>query len=267
MDELYDDIKVKENLKNTKFKEGYMLKKSPSKGKYKKKYFVQLGINLMYYNSKEDYESEKEEVRSIATFQSVITRWPVSDKEFCMELKVKESIFYIHAESAEDRMSWINEIRRSSRIHIEGYKLKSLKFEVAKVNIMNTKELKTSYNKKKKQITGSFKKTGTLYRKGLKATKPYNVVLKNKSLKIYVADSDKLYKDFDLLLVEPIDEESVQQVESSIGAESLYFFSLVNTEAGRTELLGSADIEDLQDWIYRINKLIKRRARKKKGKN
>jgi len=218
----------------------------------------------MYYNSKEDFENGAEPIRSVETFHATITRWPVSDREFCMELKTKESIFYLHAESAEERMNWINEIRKSSRVHIEGYKLKSLKFEVAKP-VTNTSEVKSSH-KKYGTLVGrdAYNKTGTLYRKGLKGTRPYLMVLKNKILKFLVPDSDKVYKDIDLLLVEPIDEESIQQVESSIGTESLFFFQLVNTEAGRTELLGSADIEDLKDWIFRINKLIKRRARKKK---
>jgi len=202
-----------------------------------------MGINLLYYNSKEDFENEKESLREIETFHAAITRWPVSDREFCMELKTGDSIFYLHAESSEDRMNWMNEIRRSSRIHIEGYKLKALKFEVAKP----VTDIKTNSKKKFIPISrDTFNKSGTLYRKGVKETRTYFVVLKNKSIKYFIPQSEEIFKEIDLLLVQPINEDSIQQVESSIGTESLYFFQLVNTEAGRTELLGSADIEDLQ---------------------
>eukprot|EP01129_Flabellula_baltica_P015835 TRINITY_DN8201_c0_g1_i1.p1 TRINITY_DN8201_c0_g1~~TRINITY_DN8201_c0_g1_i1.p1 ORF type:complete len:779 (-),score=145.45 TRINITY_DN8201_c0_g1_i1:1-2337(-) len=230
-------------------REGYLCKQSKDQI-WKMRYFVLHDNILKLYKCEEDYNDGLEPSKVMDTLKMNIVRWPVSDRQYCFRIKMNGNSLFLHSGSETDRTDWINDIRKASR---HALRLKNKKG----MNTENLKRKKKKEPKKKNKSrrslpTSAKRKSVRIYRRiGKRATSEKLILTKD----IIQFHKDKQNNfQVDLSSLEPIDDQSIRV--SRINKKEVYFCKLVDRSENTTHVIGFDSLEELANWIQKINSKI-----------
>jgi len=229
----------------------------------------------MFYRNKKSFENGKGAI-SYPIIECSISRWPVSDVEFCMELKTESGIFHLAAPSGSHRMIWINTIRKAIREKIVSLLSKDTKdtkgSRSSQITIINP-SIDSLKRKKmgKKRFSLPFPvkgedKGGVLYKKVGSKYKEQKAELKDGQLRLTPTREKSKAEVIELSLAQEIEMDNIQN-DVFIDKENTHMCNVfeLTTSTHKVYTLGVSSEEDISEWINNINKEVKRARRKSRA--
>eukprot|EP01129_Flabellula_baltica_P008223 TRINITY_DN3245_c0_g1_i2.p1 TRINITY_DN3245_c0_g1~~TRINITY_DN3245_c0_g1_i2.p1 ORF type:complete len:995 (+),score=239.26 TRINITY_DN3245_c0_g1_i2:257-3241(+) len=224
---------------------------------WKERYFTLSKYFFSLYLDEESFTSGSEPIKRFNLLKLSISRWPVSDRPFCIEIKTPEVFLYLNAESNSERMSWINGIRFSIRDLVQYLKENDLPSPKRVQRTLSRRRSKSVKGNGDRTLRG-YRKTGVVMRLiSEEKVREEKMVLRENLITFYKDKRKKCILD----LRYASSKISPKSIEKTKIDNQKYFFFVIATKEEEVEI-GIPEISEVEDWITRINKTIKRLRRK-----